>query len=458
MKLNSWCAWLALALVWTGQARAEPDTAVQEDLRWLRERVMQLEVELQDLRRSQTDQVVREPDPALLPERETGLLSRVRASGNADFGFEGGERHAPVGEGGFAVQNARLFVDVDLESGERGAPSFLGSPSLYFEWDFIRDSGLRNRPGSLYLRLDRLAQQRWLNLKLGRMPIPFGEEYLRFSEGRPDNPFMTFSAAAPYQWDEGVMLFGSFGDARVSYQLAAMDGDDAMAVNTDSAPAWAGKLSFDPRSWLHVSLSGIHTGSLGSDDLAARSSLEFGDSHVVPLGAIGGVQAFQDGAAIAPDPVRRLDGLAAWEGDVILSWPELGRLWLSYGGASVDGAGASSYDRDFRYGLAELVFELARLSPALERAYLGGRYSAIGTFDRDEGYAFAAENGGDDLGFNTRAARVAQLVFGYRVRERLTFKLEYSRYDFDLVRGVGADLLALARKRDRWGAGFSLGF
>ena len=49
-------------------------------------------------------------------------------------------------------------------------------------------------------------------------------------------------------------------------------------------------------------------------------------------------------------------------------------------------------------------------------------------------------------------------MLGYRLQDRLTFKLEYSRYDFDLIRGVSAELAELARKRDRWGAGFSLGF
>lgn len=465
MRLPAWCVGLVVALASSASLRAEPESSVQSDLKWLRERVMQLEDEVDDLRRAQADQEqTRELAPAPSSEpassgaHDAGLLSRARASGNADFGFERADRHAPGSEGGFAVQNARLFLDVDLETGERSAPSFLGSPSLYFEWDFVRESELKNKPGSLYVRLDRLAQQRWLNLKLGRMPVPFGEEYLRFSEERPDNPFLSFSAGAPYQWDEGVLLFGSFGDARLSYLLAAMDGDDPMAVNSDSAPAWVGKLSFDPESWLHVSLSGIHTGSLGSDDLEAKSALEFGGTHAVPFGELGGVQAFQDGVAVAADPVRTLDGLEGWEGDVILSWPELGRLWLSYGGAAVNGAGASSYDRDFRYGLAELVLELARLSPALERVYLGGRYSAIGTFDRNEGYVFEAENGGDDLGFNTRSAKVSQVVLGYRLRERFTFKLEYSHYDFDLIRGVDSTLLEAARKRDRWGAGFSLGF
>ena len=40
-------------------------------------------------------------------------------------------------------------------------------------------------------------------MKLGRIDIPFGDEYLW--QDAIDNPLITNSAAYPYGWDEGIL-------------------------------------------------------------------------------------------------------------------------------------------------------------------------------------------------------------------------------------------------------------
>ena len=437
-----------------------------DELGDLRARVAALERELEDLRRARQDVALRdaEPSPPAVDARaddrsaaSSGFAGRVRLSGNADVIHRRGRTESPSAEGASALENFRLFLDLDLDGDGRRTGGIARSASFYLESDLVRDGELKNKIGSAYVRLDGLFDAPWLHFKLGRMPIPFGEEYLRFSEDRPRNPFLSFTAQAPYQWDEGAMFFGSFGDGMLAYEVAALDGDDAMGANTDSDMAWSGRLHFRPTRGVRLTLSALHTGELGSSDAAAKSALEFGGSHAVPFGDPGGVTSYQDGVALAPNPDRTLDGLFAWQADVTLEPTEYARIWLSYGQANVDASGASTYDRDFRFFSAESELDLG-LMAGLDRFYVAGRFSAIGTFDRDRGYAFDAENGASELGFNTRSVDLWQAVLGYRLRSNVTLKAEISRYDHDLVRGVPAALARRAKARDSFAAGVSVGF
>ena len=138
-------------------------------------------------------------------------------SGNADFTYLYGRQNSIADEGRFAAENMRLFFDVDVAGEVRLFDrTIFESASFFFEWDLVREAELKNEAGSLYARLDRIGGSQALNLQFGRMPLPFGEEYLRFHQQRPENPLISYSAPAPYNWDEGVMLFGSLGDGASS--------------------------------------------------------------------------------------------------------------------------------------------------------------------------------------------------------------------------------------------------
>ena len=391
------------------------------------------------------------------PSSAAGWFKRFHLSGNADFNYIHGQHNSIGDEGRFAVENTRFFIDVDLGGESRwGDRTLLRSSGMHFEWDLVREASLKNKAGSLYVVLNGLLDSNLLNLKFGRFALPFGEEYLRFHEQRPQNPLISYSAPAPYNWDEGLMLFGNAVGGRLSYMLSVTDGDDGFNANSHAEPQVTAKLIMKPLPWLHASISGTRTGGLGGD-AAGESALEWGGTHGTPVG-IGTVPTFQNGVAVPTDPTNRLDDLYAWEADLILHKQRTGRLWLAAGQGYIRSGSNSFYDREFTYWIAEAVLELGAISELLERFYLAARYSGIGTLDSDRGYLFEAMNHGDDLGFNTQRVDVVSGGAGIRVYESLVLKVEYSHFDFDLVRGVTPGLKRAARSKDYVGFGMTLDF
>jgi hypothetical protein len=425
---------------------AHPASAEEEDPT---KRIEALEKRVQELEEQQ------EQGPGGFPE----WIQRFHLAGNADFSYLYGEDNSIADEGRFAVDNFRLFLDVDLgEEVNLGKHSLVDSTSFYFEWDMVREAEQKNKAGAMYVRLDGLFGIQPLNIKFGRFPIPFGEEYLRFSEQRSDNPLISFSAAAPYNWDEGVLFFGSLPGQKLEYIFALMDGDDAFSVNTDSEPAFSGKLSYRPAPWAQLSMSGLHTGALGSAEVPAKSAMEFGFTHAEPFGSGTDVPNFQNGVEVPDDPENRIDTLDAWEVDLILTSEDWGRFWLAYGQARIRSEGASSFDRDLLYGIAEGILELRSVSESFSKIYLAARYSAIGTFDSNEGYSLEVLNDGSDLGFNTKSVKIVSLGLGLRLTPHVTFKVEYSFFDFEVVRGATAAIRRDAEGRNYFGVGLSARF
>ena len=166
-----------------------------------------LERRVEELERKLEEQSLGDEGDDPLVAGATSLPSwvdRFHLSGNADFDYLHGEHRSIADDGRFAVENARFFLDVDV-SGEARLfdRTVFESSSFFFEWDLVREASLKNEAGSLYARIDRIAGVDALNLEFGRFPIPFGEEYLRFHQDRPSNPLISYSAPAPYNWDEG---------------------------------------------------------------------------------------------------------------------------------------------------------------------------------------------------------------------------------------------------------------
>ncbi len=389
--------------------------------------------------------------------RVAAWLDRFRLSGNADLVYWNGEHRSFADSGQFSVENARMFLDVDIAQDLRVRDHVVAdAASFYIEWDMFRWGEFKNKIGSLYGRFDGLFGLAPLNLKFGQMPIVFGEEYVRFSEGRPDNPLITFSAANPYNWDQGAMLFGANQRRSLEYVIQVMNGEAGEPINGDVQVS--GKLTARPRPWAQVSLSGLHTGELGDGENPAKAALKFSGTFIVPFGSGTSVPNFQNGRAIPDDPDLKLDTMNAAEVDVVLSNGTWGRLWLGYGWLGIRSAGSSTYDRNLQYGVAEGVLELGALARMLDPLYLASRYSFMGTFDSDEGYRLGAMDDGDDLGFNTENLSIVSLGLGLRLGQSIVLKSEYAWYDFDLVRGTSAELRRQARDRDFFGIDLSYRF
>ena len=78
--------------------------------------------------------------------------------------------------------------------------------------------------GELYVDFENVSrlwhQDKLLNLRIGRMDIPFGEEYL--VRDSIDNPLITHSLSDIWGVDEGVELYGAYG--KFSYVAAVQNG------------------------------------------------------------------------------------------------------------------------------------------------------------------------------------------------------------------------------------------
>ena len=226
--------------------------------------------------------------------------------------------------------------------------------------------------------------QDWLNLEVGRFQIPFGENYLRFGRGRKADPFIALTAAPPWFWDEGLKLWGKTANGRFGYVASVTDGEGGFNLENNGSKQVTLKLSWDPSEWLHLSASGLRTGTLGAEDSRASGSIWLGEMFPRSFGAGSDVPNFDHGVAIANGP-NELRNVVVLGGDAIFHLPDA-RLWLSGGNASIDSHGPSIYDRDLIYWLAELVVQLRLISPSLDPVYLALRANGLGTYDDDEGY------------------------------------------------------------------------
>ena len=330
--------------------------------------------------------------------------------------------------------------------------------SFYAEWDIARESVLQNTVGSLYVRFDGLGGLEALHLKLGRFLVPFGEEYLRQSESRPENPLLDVSVAAPYGWDEGLLLFGPLLGGGLDYYLSVTNGDSGFNQNSSGDLQVTGKLDVHPFPWLLGSLSALSIGRLGNDAQPGVESLEWSGHNPRAFGAASSVPNFQSGVQVPDDPTNRLGRVGAWEADLVFQDPTLGKLRLAVGAVGIRSADDAAYDRRLRYGIAEGVLEARVFSAELDALYFAARASAIGTGSSEKGYLLGDYAGGSALGYNTRTLTQGSLGGGYRFSSRIVLKGEYSWSDYRLVRGVTPELTAYSRHQNAGGLGVSIAF
>ncbi|MBK7974606.1 MAG: hypothetical protein IPK07_15440 [Deltaproteobacteria bacterium] len=451
------CRVLGLIVAIASVAHADEAPPSREEVETLERRVDELEREVA------TTRSAGHPSTAPTTSSTAGdvwseLTRRVRLGGNADVGLLYGEEYSRAPDGRFVIDNARLFVDADLVTrDDLPLEGWLDDVSFFLEWDLYRHTAFMNEIQSLYVRFDHLFAWEPLNLKVGRMEIPFGYEYTRWSEDRPSNPLPGFSAAQPYGWDEGLEVFGSAWDGLVSYQLALLDGDQQVGVNSQSTPSLAGKLTVSPAPWAHLSASGYTSGKLGQLDHPVWSALIIASAPFPPL-STNPYNPEYPGQSRPEDDPARLDGVGAWEVDVVLERAGVGTAWLGYGQVRADGSGEPITGRTLRYGVGEGTLELGSLAAALDRLYLAARISFIRPFDDRAGYLLNVDDDGFELGFDTELVTITELGLGLRITRHLTLKGSYSMYDFGVVDGADAETRHDATSRDYGWLVLSAGF
>lgn len=257
-----------------------------------------------------------------------------------------------------------------------------------------------------------------VGLKIGRMDIPFGEDYL--TQDVIDNPLITFAAAYPYGWDEGLVLYST------NWILAVMDGHDDRAFEDNKSKFVSLKLYGQPTEKLYLSVSGFYNGE------SSASAWEFGGSHFRPVGA-GSLNS-----ALGSSGSGTVDAYS-YEVDAKYNFGEDRYLKAQFGHAFVDDDN-ERFDREIYYFQVEPKWNLG---PRFDHKwYLVGRLSAVGTFHDEEGYAFDGKpfaGGNSAFGYDTKALYRYAFGLGYWPNPRTLIKAEYSRDDFRLIDGTRKD-------------------
>jgi hypothetical protein len=298
----------------------------------------------------------------------------------------------------FRVDEAKLFVEAPVG----------GNVYFFTELNLAQRESpdLALRVGEFYLDFENVPglqqQDRLFNLRVGRLDIPFGEEYQ--TRDAIDNPLISHSLADFWGVDEGVEIYGSAG--KFSYVLAVQNGGNPVAQDFTSDKAVAGRLAYDPTDWLHLSVSGMRTGDLDAD-LDYLSALWFGGGW---FRSIGG-----------PGTTRFHANLV--EGDVAVRWS--GGQLKAFGGAICydDNDPQNSNARSMSFYTVEGRQQLTR------QLYAAARFSQIFA---NHGYPLTGAGTMDEYFLNYSPAALTtelwRLTFGlgYRFNDHLLIKTEYS--------------------------------
>jgi hypothetical protein len=427
---------IALALVFSfssaaGRARAEepqPDAAELTKLYETIERLERRVVELEDAKATG-------PTFSGANGSAASWAERIRLSGSAELDYLQGQDddEGIFHDGSTQVYDARIFVDADLGSDVRmGETTVFRDSGFTFEYNLVRLGYAQNEVGDLYVDLRGILARDWLNLEFGRFQIPFGENYLRFGRGRKNDPFIALTAAPPWFWDEGIKLWGKTSDGHFGYVASLTDGEGGFNEEGNGSKQVTLKLSWDPTEWMHLSASGLRTGTLGSDGSPAFASLWLGEAIPAAFGDGSSVPNYDHGVAV-PNGPDKLRNVVVIGGDAIFKFPDT-RLWLSGGNASIDSHGPSLYDRDVLYWLAELIVQLRLISPTLDPMYLALRANGLGTYDDDEGYLLDFRY--RDVGYNMKALNAYAVALGLPLGDHMVLKAQYAIQNIGLVDGI----------------------
>jgi len=321
--------------------------------------------------------------------------------GNVNISAEGGVAFFNTGPDGFAphpefrVDEARLFVEAPIWD------------EVYFHSDI--DLATRENTdtklylGELYLDFED-ASQLWgkdgqLNVRAGRMQIPFGEEYM--SRYAMEDPLISHSLSDFWGIDPGVELYGALG--KFSYVVAVQNGSGANGVEDfDGDKSVAGRISFDPNTHWHLSVSGMRTGDLDAQQ-DSISALWFGNGFFRSIGSPATTKFHAD----------------LVEGDLTARWHS-GHV-SAFGGYAryADNDPMMDNSRDIFYYSVEAEQNLPH------KFYVAARFSQIFA---DKGYPIAGFGNFDDYYLNDLTDRLWRLSLGagYRFSDRLELKIEYS--------------------------------
>ncbi len=327
------------------------------------------------------------------PKASSFNLGQVNLSGEVGVGVFSSQEDGSYPHTDFRVNEARLYVEAPVwEDVYFHGQLDLATPEY---------NGLQTDLGELYLDCENISQL-WgrdgmLNLRAGRINIPFGEEYSR--RNAIDNPLILNSISDLWGIDAGVELYGTLG--KFAYATAVQNGGVNVS-DGDGDKAVAGRVSYDPARWLHLSVSGMRTGNLNVQNDQV-SALWFGSGWFKSVGSAGTTRFHVN----------------LVEADVDVNLPR-GRI-IMFGGYAhySDNDSAGRNQRDIYYYSVEGEADITR------KFYTAARFSQI--FVRN-GYPIPGEGNFNNYFNNDLTTDLWRLSLGggYRFSKRLVVKMEYA--------------------------------
>lgn len=295
------------------------------------------------------------------------------------------------------AKNTYLFGEVQLVKREAPDENFrLGE--FYFEFENV--SGAWGGP-------DRLV-----NVRVGRVDIPFGEEYLY--RDPLTNPLVTHSLSDIWGTDEGVEIFGEFG--RSSYAVAVQNGSSKTMRDYNSDKSVTFRYGYDLTPRLRVSASAMRTGKLDSVR-EPMSEVWIGNNLFRNIGSTA--------STLHQAEIGELDSIYRWRG---------GHLMVAAGRARYrDNDPRADNTRHFTYYQAEAMQFLTR------EWYAAARFSTL-TADRGYPLAGIGSFGRYFMGsLQTKEMERITLGAGYRFNRSLVLKFDYTFEDARLTTGAPRD-------------------
>ena len=331
---------------------------------------------------------------------------RIDIWGFAAFWFAATGADGLRSEAGFEIKESSLFVEAQAWDDLSIFMEVQTTPPL-------SDQDQRIRTGELYGHFRNIlgVPNAYLQgLKIGRIDIPFGEEYL--SQDAVDNVLISNSAAYPWLWDEGFLLYGKI--AGTGWLASVTDGFIGRGGDDDGEKALNLKLYGSPAADWFVSASAMRNGE------TAAGALLLGGSLLQPVGTIHASSA-------GTSPSSRI---GAWLFQVDLQYGSMGRTVDLAAGRGLVDDDVDSFDRSLSWFSLQGHWETTR------SLYFAARYSEIGTYDDERGYHFGGEfltGGNEAYGYDATRLVRRSIGLGWRPNPMSTIKIETGSDRYEVI-------------------------
>jgi len=338
---------------------------------------------------------------------DAGGNKRLILSGHASVAFVDGQRRGRFPNSEFRVDDARLYLEAQIRRG-----TYLFGELILTQ----RESNDENfHLGEYYVEFENamgsLVADRLVNLRLGRLAIPFGDEYQ--VRNPLQNPLISHSVTDFWGVDEGIGVFGE--KAAFAYAAAVQNGGVSRLRDLHRDKSVAARITWTPVSHLSVGVSAFRTGKLDRTR-EPLSEMWIGNAFFRPVGKASTTRTYE--AELGQIDVR-------WSWKTGFAKGAVGRGSYSDDDTSADNR------RRFDFFQTELVQDL------VGNLYAAARYSSLRA---DRGYYIPGMGSFSDYFMGetlTHKTNRLGLGMGYRFHPDLILKFEYTLEDSRTIDGAG---------------------